>query len=81
MYVVSVSATTQNERYGDSELKLKHVVTLKTGENYIGIKDFINNNILKPISKDEFVDDYEKLNVFLKKQRQKLNKIYKYVKI
>lgn len=77
MYILSVSATTQNERYGDSDLKLKKIVKLKPGEGYIGIEDFFDNNIMKSVVKDEFIDSYEKVNTFLANQRKKLEKIRK----
>ena len=76
-YILSVSATTQNERYGDSQLKLKPIVRLAPGKGYIGFEDFFNLGIVKPIKKEDFIDSYEKLNVFLEKQYKKLNAIYK----
>lgn len=77
MYILSVSATTQNERYGDSQLKLKPVVRLKPGKGYVGIEDFIDNGILKPFKQDDFISSYEQLNDFLSKQNKKLKDIYK----
>lgn len=76
-YIISVSATTQNERFGDSPLKLKPIVKLKPGKGYIGFNDFFNENIVRPVTKDEFIDNYEKLDEFLAKQCKKLNTIYK----
>ena len=77
MYILSVSATTQNERFGDSQLKLKPIVKLKPGKGYIGVEDFIDNGILKPVVKDEFISSYEALDGFLSKQSKKLKSIYK----
>ena len=76
-FILSVSATTQNERYGDSPLKMKPIVRLKPGKGYIGFKDFFENDIVKSVSKSEFIDSYDKLNDFLSKQRKKLSSIYK----
>ncbi len=76
-YILSVSATTQNERYGDSELKLKPIVRLKTGKGYLGFEDFFNSGIVKSVKKEDFIDNYEKLNNFLEKQYKRLNAIYK----
>lgn len=76
-YILSVSATTQNERYGDSILKLKPIVNLKPGKGYVGFEDFFNNNFLKPVSKSDFIDTYEKLDDFLSNQSKKLKIIYK----
>ena len=77
MYILSVSATTQNERYGDSQLKLKPIVKLKQGKGYVGVEDFINHGILKPRKKEDFISTYEQLDDFLSKQNKKLKAIYK----
>lgn len=80
-FILSVSATTQNERYGDRELQLKPIVYLKTGKGYIGFKDFLEMGVVKPLTKENFIDDYEKLDNFLSEQRKKLKKIYKETRI
>ena len=76
-YILSVSATTQNERYGDSELKLKPIVKLETGKGYLGFEDFFEMGCIKPVTDDNFINTYEKLDMFLDAQSKKLKKIYK----
>lgn len=76
-YILSVSATTQNERYGDSELKLKPIVKLETGKGYIGFEDFFDMGCIKPVTDDNFINTYEKLDNFLGLQSKKLKNIYK----
>lgn len=76
-YILSVSATTQNERYGDNELRLKPIVKLKTGKGYIGFEDFFNCGVVKPVTDDNFINSYEKLDAFLGVQSKKLKDIYK----
>lgn len=76
-YILSVSATTQNERYGDSELKLKPIVKLEVGKGYIGFEDFFEMGAIKPVYEDNFINNYEKLDLFLKEQSKKLKQIYK----
>lgn len=80
-YILSVSATTQNERYGDSELQLKPIVTLKTGSGYIGFKEFIEMGVIKPLMSCDFIDSYDKLDDFLGQQAKKLKNIYKKTKV
>lgn len=76
-YILSVSATTENERYGDKVLKLKPIVELKAGKGYLGFKDFYEMGCIKPVTDDNFINTYEKLDLFLGNQSKKLKKIYK----
>lgn len=76
-YILSVSATTQNERYGDSELSLKPIVKLEVGKGYIGFEDFFEMGCIKPVYEENFINTYEKLDNFLGEQAKKLKQIYK----
>lgn len=76
-FILSVSATTQNERYGDSDLHLKPIVKLKTGNGYVGFDDFFEMGVIKPVYEENFINTYEKLDSFLGEQSKKLKRIYK----
>lgn len=76
VYVVSVSATTQNERFGDNELKLKKIVHLKPGKGYVGVKEFNSWNCIKGLTETQYVEDYDSLNNFLKMERKRLLEVY-----
>ena len=76
-YVVSVSATTQNERFGDSVMKYKPIVKLKPGKGYVGYDDFFECGMIKPVTDEQFINTYDKYSELLGLISKKLKKIYR----
>ena len=54
-YIVSVSATPFNEMVSDT-LDVKKTVNIKLGENYIGVTQFIQNNMIEEATPNDFMN-------------------------
>lgn len=55
IYIVSVSATPFNEMVSDTE-NVKKIINISKDENYIGISEFLQNDMLKEGSKDDITN-------------------------